>query len=105
LRQEAYSYKTLMSLETVRLKNFMLINNLAPHQIKKLENQDPLKLEYNNILRRIRIFKSLYETYSDILFSRLTLKDEKGIAAYIISITVPEEKTYWLAKMKSEFPD
>lgn len=105
LRQEAYSYKVLTELETTRLKNFMAQHNLAPNQIKKLEDSDPIKKEYNNILRRVRIFKALHENYSDILFSRLTLKDEHGITAYIISIIVPEEKKYWIKKMQEEYPD
>lgn len=104
LRQKACAYRTLFKLENDRLKTLISHHNTNANAIRNLDLHSELRQEFERIVNRIRKFKALSESFIDILYARLALKDEYGIVRYFLNITVPEEAQYWTKKMKDQFP-
>jgi hypothetical protein len=105
LRRRAFAYKTLAKLQRNKLHSILRERGLTPNAVKKMNDADPLKREFIRISKKIRDAWRGYERFSDVLYARLFLKDERGIVPYFINLTVPEEKDSWMAQFKEQFPE
>jgi len=104
LRRKAVAYRAMMTLEEGRFNHLLKAYDMNPNMIKNLPEGSALRGMLERLARRVRRFRSLHETYSDVLNARTYLKGPDSIVAYIVGITVPEEVPSRLQQMEEEFP-